>query len=69
MAASSSIQIASLVLHECSALAAEVAQRADKLQPEDQGELLCMLRNVRLFLTPETPRGRTTPPVDSPSFG
>jgi hypothetical protein len=50
-------------------IAVDVRYVGDQMIPEDQGELLRMLRNVRLFLTPETPRDRTTLPVDSPSFG
>jgi hypothetical protein len=74
MAASSSVTfsralLATLARQSAEDLLADVKNQAVDLRPEDQHELLQMLRNVRLFLTPETPRDRTTPPVDSPSFG
>lgn len=61
--------IASLVMDESIALRSDVAARVRELGDDDLGELLTMLRNVRLFLTPEQPHADPTQAVDNPSFG
>lgn len=50
-------------------IAVDARYVGDQMTPEDQVELLRMLRNVRLFLTPDSTHDRPPSPVDHPSVG
>ena len=65
---------AAAAVREAQSLARDVSILADALDPADQGELLTMLRNARLFLLPELAENHDDaalppPPVGHPGFG